>query len=155
MEQRKRPSNIESSSISEKLDKLANDMKKLPDKRKELLEGLMKKRLYTSKEACEILGVSAPSLRRAIQQEKIKSVHVGRFLRIPVEEIERLTQGKESLSVKEAAELLNVGPKAVRSLINGGAIQAFRLADAGAFRIPLEEIEKFMRGDKPTENDKE
>ena len=72
---------------------------------------------------------------------------VGKFLRIPAEEIERLVQGQEALSVKEAAELLNVGPKAIRSLIKDGTIQAFRLADTGPFRIPKEEIEKFIRGE--------
>lgn len=130
---------------------MANDIKRLPDRRKKLLEDLMKKRLYTSKEACEVLGVSLPSLRRAIQLDRIKTVHVGRFLRIPVEEIEKLVQGQETLSVKEAADFLNVGPKAIRSLIKDGTIQAFRLADSGPFRIPREEVEKFIRGDQPAE----
>ena len=151
MESRKRPSSHEDGSINEKLDKLANDIKRLPDRRKKLLEDLMKKRLYTSKEACEILGISLPSLRRAIQLDRIKTVHVGRFLRIPAEEIERLVQGQEALSVKEAADLLNVGPKAIRSLIKDGTINAFRMADAGPFRIQREEIEKFIRGDKQVE----
>lgn len=139
-------------SMKEKLDKLEDDIKSPPDHRKAFLEGLMKKRLYTLKEACEILAVSLPSLRRALQSGKIKSVHVGRFVRIPVEEIERLVQGKQALSVQEAADLLQVGPKAIRSLINDGSIQAFRLADAGPFKIPLEEIERFMSGDKSTKN---
>lgn len=56
----------------------------------------MKKRPYDTLEASELLGVSPVSIRRAIQQGRIKAVHVGRYLRIPAEEIERLLQGKKA-----------------------------------------------------------
>ena len=72
-------------------------------------------------------------------------------MRIPAEEIERLVQGQEALSLKEAADLLNVVPKVIRSLIKDGTINAFRIADAGPFRIPREEIEKFIRGNEQEE----
>ena len=147
MESRKRPSHSKSDgSVGKKLDRLADDIKKLPDRRKKLLEDLMKKRLYDSKEACEILGISLPSLRRAIKLGRIKTIYVGKYLRIPADELNRLVKGQESLSVKEAAELLNVGVTSIRNLIKDGTIKAFRLADAGPFHIPREEIEKLIRG---------
>ena len=60
------------------------------NERKKLLEELAKKKLYDSKQACEILQVSLPSLRRAIARGQIKTVYVGKFLRIPPEELEKL-----------------------------------------------------------------
>lgn len=146
MEQRKRPSNFKDGGIEAKLDKLADDIKKLPAHRKKLLEDLMKKRLYDSKETCEILGISLPSLRRALQLGKIKSVKVGRLLRIPSEEIQRLIQDDEGLiNVKEAAEILNITPGTVRTFIRAGKIKAFRLADAGPFKLHKSEIERIAR----------
>lgn len=144
MASRKRAPNAEDSGLKNKLDKLASDINKLSDRRKKVLEDLMKKRLYDSKEACEILGISLPSLRRAIQLGRIKTVYVGKFLRIPADEIERLSKRQELLSVSEAAKLLNVGPVMIRKLIERGEIKAFRLADAGPYHIPKDEIEKFM-----------
>jgi excisionase family DNA binding protein len=147
MESRKHPSKSKDGSINDKLDKLADDIKKLPGRRKELLADMMKKRLYDSLEACEILGISLPSLRRAIQLGRIKSVHVGRFLRIPAEEIERLVQGEEGLlNTEEAGQLLNVSPATIRALIKSGKIQAFRLADAGPFKLLKSEIERIAEG---------
>lgn len=147
MEPRKRPPHAKDGSLDKRLDKLADDIKKLPDRRKKLLEDLMKDRLYDSKEACEILGVSLPSLRRSIQLGRIKTVHVGRLLRIPSAEINRLVKGQELLNVKEAADILNVGVAMIRTLIKSGQMEAFRLADAGPFKIPRKEVEKFMKGE--------
>lgn len=148
MEPRKRTSHAKDGSIDKKLDKLADDIKKLPNRRKKLLEDLMKDRLYDSKEACEILGISLPSLRRAIQLGRIKTIYVGKFLRIPAAEINRLVEGQDVLNVKEAADILNVGVAMIRSLIKSGQMEAFRLADAGHFKIPRKEVERFMKGEK-------
>jgi excisionase family DNA binding protein len=45
----------------------------------------MQKRLYTSQEAAAMLGISYPSIRRAIVVERIKIVHLGWFVRISAE----------------------------------------------------------------------
>lgn len=146
MESRKHSPRDKKSGVNEKLDKLADEIKKLPSKRKDLIEKMMKKRLYDTAEACEILGVSQPSIRRAIQQGRIKAVHVGRYLRIPAEEIDRLVQGEEGLlNTNEAAKLLNVSPGTIRALINADKIQAFRLADAGPFKMLKSEIERIAK----------
>jgi excisionase family DNA binding protein len=143
LEQRKRPSTFKDGGIEAKLDKLAEDIKQLPNRRKKLLADLMKNRLYDSPEACEILGISLPSLRRAIKLGRIKAVHVGRFLRIPAEEIERLVKGEEGLlSTEEAGELLNVSPSTIRALIKRGKIKAFRMANSGPFKLYKSEIER-------------
>jgi excisionase family DNA binding protein len=123
-------------------------VKKLSDKRNQLLEDLTKNRLYDSVEVCKILKISIPSLRRAIKLGRIKTVYVGKFLRITAQELERLIGSQNTLSVKEAANLLNVGVTAVRNLIKDGSIKALRLADKGPWRIPFEELEKFTKGTK-------
>lgn len=113
-----------------------------------MLADIAKNRLFSSAEVCEILKISIPSLRRAIKLGRVKTIYVGKFLRIPATEVERLIGSKDSLSVKEAAELLNVGITAVRKLIKTGKIKALRLADKGPWRIAIEEIEKFTKGEK-------
>ena len=137
-----------SSSSNEKSENFDATVNKLSDKRNQFLEDLAKNRLYTSAEVCKILNISIPSLRRAIKLDRIKTVYVGKFLRITAEEVDRLIGSQKTLSVKEAAHLLNVGVTAVRNLIKEESIKALRLADKGPWRIPFEEIEKFTKGEK-------
>lgn len=117
------------------------------NERKKLLEELAKKKLYDSKQACEILQVSLPSLRRAIARGQIKTVYVGKFLRIPPEELEKLVgaQRSHTLSVPEVADLLNVGVLMVRKLIKDGSLKASRLTETGPWRISFEDYEKFLQ----------
>lgn len=146
MEQCKRSSHTKSSRIKQKLDKLAEDVKNITSERQEALKELMNKRLYTSEEAAELLGLSFPSIRRAITIGRLKIVRVGRFVRIPAHEIERLLQESEgTLSVSEAAKILNINPTMVRLLIKRGELKGFRFADAGRFRIPKNEVERVAR----------
>ena len=91
-----------------------------------------------------MLGVSLSSLRRAIKLGRIRTVYVGRFLRIPAEEIERLVADQKALSVEEASMILNISKQAIRDLINADKIKAFRLADAGPFKITKKEIERIL-----------
>lgn len=115
-------------------------------KRKQLISDLMKKRLYNSQEACEILCISLQSLRRAIALKKIKTVRIGRFLRITADEIERLLQGEAALlTVAEAAELLNISQGAIRLLIKNGKIKAFRLANKGPWKIAKSDVERIAQ----------
>ena len=128
--------------------KNVDEVEKLAASRNQKLEDLAKNRLYTSAEVCKILNISIPSLRRAMKLGRIKTIKLGRFLRIKAEEVERLVGSQNTLNVKEATALLNVGVTLVRTLIKDGSIKAVRLADKGPWRIAFEEIEKFTKGTK-------
>lgn len=130
MESRKRPPNSE------------NKIKT----REEIMAELKENALYTVKEASELLNVSIKSVRRAIDAGKIKTVRLGRFLRIPAAEILKLAKGEVALlSVQEASELLSVSKHMVRSFIKSGKLEAFRLAKTGPYKIPKSEIDRINR----------
>ena len=140
MESRKRASSPETNLKKE------SKPSALASSREKLMEGLMKNRLYDSKEVSILLGISVQSLRRAIADGKIKTVRVGRSLRIPAKEIKRLLKGESVfISVKEAAKLLNVSVETIRALIKAGKIETFRLADKGPFKIPQSEIKRITQ----------
>ena len=114
--------------------------------RAELIENLKKNRLFSLQEVAIMLNISVQTLRRTIDAQKIKTVHIGRFVRIPTEEVERFMKGEKTiLTAKEASELLNVSVAAIRMLINSGKIQAFRLAGNGPFKISKSEVERVIR----------
>jgi excisionase family DNA binding protein len=93
-------SNDENSRIKKKLDKLAEDIKRLPPERIDQLE---------------------------------KLVH---------------SMGKKVVSLKEAAEILDVSVDTVRRAIKSGKLHAFQINEAGNWKIKIEELERFMRGEK-------
>lgn len=132
---------------AEKLDELADRLGRLPEKRRKMLENLLKKKLLDSKEVCEILGVSLPTLRRWIARKEIKFVKVSRFIRFPSEEIFRMVEYQEALSVPEVAEILGVGVIAVRNMIKRGEINAFRMSEGGHYHITRAEVERIMKGE--------
>lgn len=117
------------------------------DERKKLLEEMAKKKLYDSRQACEILHVSLPSLRRAIARGQIKTTYIGKFLRIPSEELEKFVGAQmcHTLSVPEVADLLNVGMIMVRKLIKDGSLKATRLTKTGPWRISFDDYERFLQ----------
>ena len=90
----------EDSSLKHRLDKLADDIKKLPPDRLDQLE---------------------------------KLIH---------------SMGKRVVSLKEAARILDVSVDTIRRAIQAGALKAFQINKAGNWKITLEEIERFMRGDQ-------
>lgn len=92
--------NDENSRIKKKLDKLAEDIKRLPPERIDQLE---------------------------------KLVH---------------SMGKKVVSLKKAAEILDVSVDTVRRAIKSGKLQAFQINEAGNWKIKIEELERFMRGEK-------
>ena len=72
---------------------------------------------------------------------------------LPSEKIDQLEKllramGKKVVSIKEAAEILDVSVDTVRRCIKAGSIKAFQLNKMGNWKIPIEEIERFMRGGK-------
>jgi len=135
---------IQNNEESERIEQI----KKLSEERSQFLEDLAKNKLYSSLEVCKILNISLPSLRRAIKLGRVKTIRIGKFLRITAQEVDRLIGSQKTLSVKEAASILNVGVIMVRNLIKEDTIKAVRLADKGPWRIAVEEIEKFTKGGK-------
>ncbi|MBM3194813.1 MAG: helix-turn-helix domain-containing protein [Chlamydiae bacterium] len=85
-------------SIRDRLDKLADEIRNLPEDRIYALEKLidsMDRRVYTLKEAAKILGVHVDTVRRSIKAGKIKAVQMVKAgnWKIPREEIERFMRG--------------------------------------------------------------
>ena len=114
--------------------------------RADLIEQLKRNRLFDLKEVATILNISGQTLRRTIDAGKIKTVRIGRFVRIPAKEIDQFMNGEKTLlTVQEAAELLNVSAAAIRVLINAGKIQAFRFTGKGPFKIAKSEVERVAR----------
>ena len=101
MESRKREKRDEkNSSLKERLDKLAEDIRRLPPNRVDQLERLihtMGKKVVSIKEAAEILDVSRDTIRRAIKAGSIKAIQLNRegTWRITIEELERFMRGGE------------------------------------------------------------
>ncbi len=64
-----------------------------------------------------------------------------------IDQIETLikSMGKKALSLKEAAQILNVSRDTVQRSVKAGRLKAFRLNKAGDYRIPMEELERFMK----------
>ncbi len=101
MESRKRKKRPdEDRSIKERLDKLADDIKKLPPE-------------------------------RILQLEKVMR-----------------SMEKKVLSLKEAAIMLDVSVDTIRRAIKSGSLRAFQLNKAGNWKIPIEELDRFMKGDE-------
>ena len=57
------------------------------------------------------------------------------------------TFGKKAVSLKEAAEILDVSVDTIRRAIKAGAIKAFQINKEGNWKISIEELEKFLRGE--------
>lgn len=155
MEQKRMPQNPKSESSVKKpmtvqqrqdLTELAKSIEKLPPRRRKVLEELLNKKLLDSKEVCEILGVSLATVRRWLARGEIKSVKVSRFIKFPSEEIFRLVQHQEALSVPQVAQILGVGILTIRNMIKRGEINAFRISGTGHYRIARGEIERIIHG---------
>lgn len=67
-----------------------------------------------------------------------------------IDELEKVvcSMGKRALSVREAAEVLGVSIETIRRAIKSGALKAFQINKAGNWKIPTDEIDRFMRGEK-------
>ena len=92
-------SDDENSRLKKKLDKLAEDIKKLPPERIDQLE---------------------------------KFVH---------------PMGKKVASLKEVAAMVDVSVDTVRRAIKSGGLKAFQINKSGNWKILIEEVEQFMRGE--------
>lgn len=69
--------------------------------------------------------------------------------KLPPEKLDKLefflgTIDKRVFSIKEAAEILGQSQDSIRRAINSGKLKAFQINDKGIWRIPMEEIERFV-----------
>lgn len=67
-----------------------------------------------------------------------------------IEQLEKLVRsmGKKVVSLKEAAEILDVSVDTIRRAVKSGSLRAFQINKAGNWKISIEELERFMRGDR-------
>lgn len=84
-------------SVEERLEKLANDIKRLPPERIPDLERYLlslNRKVVSLKEAASILGMSQDTLRRAIKAGSIKAFQLSALgnWKISLEEIDRILQ---------------------------------------------------------------
>jgi excisionase family DNA binding protein len=148
MESRKRSSNNENGGVKKKLDKLANDIRKLPAERQDKLKDLMVKRAYSTKDAAAQLGISVSTLRRFLKAGVISYFRVVPRIRFSAKEIERFGN---VVNLKEAADILGVHPLTVNRLITSGKLPAHRIGRP--YRIAISDLEQFMQSE--TSKDKE
>ena len=55
---------------------------------------------------------------------------------------------KRAFSIKEAAEILDQSTDSIRRAIKTGTLKAFQINKMGNWKVPIEEIERYMRGGK-------
>ena len=67
-----------------------------------------------------------------------------------LDKLERLLGAieKKVFSIKETAEILDLSVDTIRRAIKAGSLKAFQIHKMGNWKIPMEEIERFMKGEK-------
>jgi len=55
---------------------------------------------------------------------------------------------KRVFSIKEAAEMLGQSQDSIRRAINSGKLKAFQINNKGNWKIPMEEVERFVNMSK-------
>lgn len=143
MESRKCPPHPKDGGVKKKLDKLAEDIKKLPQDRKDLLKKSIERKAYSTREAADMLGIAYTTLRRLMMSGEIKYIKItSRCIRISADEIERF---RNFVTMKKAAKMMGIADLTVRKLVDAGRLKAFRIGRP--WRISIADIEKFMKGD--------
>lgn len=140
MESRKRASHPKGGSIDKKLDKLADDIKKLPRNRKSKLEELISNRAYSTKDAAASLGVSFSTVRRLMKNGEINFFRIGNSVKITASEVDRFSN---MVNLQQAADILDVHAITIRRLIISGKLPALRIGRC--YRIATSDIEKIMK----------
>ncbi len=75
------------------------------------------------------------------------------IMKLPPERVNQVeflvkSMGKRALTLKEAAQMLNISVPTLRRAIKTGSIKAFRINKAGDYRIPMEELDQVITGGK-------
>ena len=72
---------------------------------------------------------------------------------LPLDKIKQVEKyihslGKKALSLREASQAIGVSIDTIRRAIKSGSIKAFQVNRSGNYRIPVDEIERFIHGGK-------
>ncbi len=91
-------SDDENGRLKKKLDRLAEDIKKLPPERIDQLEKFvhsMDKKVVSLKEVATMLDVSVDTIRRAIKSGELKAFQINKSgnWKVSIEEVERFIEG--------------------------------------------------------------
>lgn len=101
---------------------------------------------YTIKEVAEKLGLSVGTVTKLIANERIKSVKIGKSIRIPesalkeFEMVGKIRKPKGTFTVSEVADMFKITPQTVRKFIHSNQLKAVK--QGRSFYIPKNEIEK-------------
>ena len=63
----------------------------------------MPREFYTPEQLAELLQVSKPAIYKWAQEGRIKAVRIGRTVRIPAAEVERLVRGSDKADEEQPA----------------------------------------------------
>lgn len=101
---------------------------------------------YTIKETASKLGLSAGTVTKLVAKGRIKSVKIGKSVRIPeaslkeFEMVGKIRKPKNTFTVSEVADMFKITPQTVRKFIHSNQLKA--LKQGRSFYIPKNEIEK-------------
>lgn len=57
----------------------------------------------------------------------------------------------ETVTVKQAADILDVSPETVRRWIREGTIPGYRVKEGGWYKIPVKELQSVLKGNVPVD----
>ncbi len=104
----------------------------------------MRIKVYTIKEAADILGVHRTLISRLIHQRELKAIQIGRVFRILEEDLKQFagdfSQGL--LKIEEAAQILQIHPFYILRLINKNGLKALKIGNS--YRISRVNLESFI-----------
>lgn len=59
------------------------------------------------------------------------------------------SMSKQVIGLREAARIFGVHPDTLRRAIKAGSMRAFQINKAGNWKVPIDEVERFIKGNSP------
>jgi excisionase family DNA binding protein len=120
-------------------------LEKLNSLSPEELKKLQSKKTLTVDEAALLLRVSRTVLDKRIHSGSVKVIRIGKRVRISNEELKRIMTEEPLLTIKEAADLLNIPPTTLKRLIHQEKIHPARKGGGVGYRISKDELSRFVK----------
>jgi excisionase family DNA binding protein len=111
----------------------------------EELKLLENKKLFSVDEIALLLRVSRGVVEKQIHDGHIKIIRIGKRVRISNEEYRRFINKEQLLSIKEAANLINIPPSTIRQLIRQNKIHVGRKGGNRGYGISKQELARFVK----------